>query len=330
MPKQSLPASRRDVFRIGGLGLIGATLLSSSACGSPPGSKSNADDLFLTIATGGQSGVYYPVGSAMARVFQSELDAKTSVEATGASVDNINLLDKKKAEMAIIQADAASQAYAGYKPFKDKIRSFSAVASLYPQYIQLIALAKSGIKSVEDLKGKRVSVGAPNSGVELNARTVVGAYGLKYKDFKVRNLSYAETVDGMQNGSIDAGFFTSGMPNPSVTQVMQQTKIVAVPISGDGAKKLEDEYDYFQRTEIPAKTYQNPSAVPTLSFANLLVMSNEIDKDTGFELTKKLWANIDKVHDSNSAAKAIKLKTAQDAVPIAFHPGAKRYYSENA
>lgn len=330
MPPKPHPVSRRDVFRLGGLGALGAAVLSS--CGEPPGSKSDDkdDELFLTIATGGQSGVYYPVGSAMSTLFKKKLEAKTSVEATGASVDNINLLKKEKAELAIVQADAASQAFAGTKPFDKKITSFGAVANLYPQYVQLVALKSSGIKSVKDLKGKRVSVGAPNSGVELNARTVVKAYGLSYDDFKKQNLSYSETVDGMKNGTVDAGFFTSGIPNPSVKEVMQQEKIVAVPIDGKGAEKLKSENDYFHSNKIPSGTYQNSKDVPTLTFANLLVMSDEIDKDTGYKIVKTLWSNIKKVQESNKAAKDITLKTAQDAVPIRFHDGAKKYYSEKS
>lgn len=330
MSPKPLPVSRRDVFRFGGLGAFTAAVLTS--CGEPPGSKkSDSDDeLFLTIATGGQSGVYYPVGSAMSSILKKKLDAKTSVEATGASVDNINLLNKKKAELAIVQADAASQAYAGEKPFDKEIKSFTAVANLYPQFVQLVALKSSGITSVQDLKGKRVSVGDANSGVELNARAVVKAFGLSYDDFKKRNLSYSETVDGMQNGTIDAGFFTSGIPNPSVKEVMQQKKIVPVPIDGDGAKKLKSENDYFHSDKIPSGTYQNSKDVPTLKFANLLVMSNKIDKDTGDKITKTLWDNIKKIQASNKAAEDITLKTAQDAVPIPFHPGAKHYYSENS
>lgn len=330
MTPKPYSVNRRDVFRLGGLGALGATVL--TACGGPPGSKSDdkKDKLFLTIATGGQSGVYYPVGSAMSSIFKKELDAKASVESTGASVDNINLLNKEKAELAIIQADAASQAYAGDKPFDKKIKSFTAVANLYPQFVQIVALKSSAIKSVKDLKGKRVSVGAPNSGVELNARAVVKAYGLSYDDFKKRNLSYSETVDGMQNGTVDAGFFTSGIPNPSVKEVMQQKKIVPVPIDGDGAEKLKSENDYFHSDKIPADMYQNSDDVPTLTFANLLVMSDKVDKDEGYKITKTLWDNIKKVHESNKAAKDITLKTAQDAVPIPFHPGAKKYYEEKS
>ena len=326
--KMSLPASRRDVFRLGGVLLIGGTVLSNSSCGSPPGSDS--DELFITIATGGQSGVYYPVGSAMSTIFKDELDAKASVEATGASVDNINLLHKENVELAIIQSDAASQAYNGDAPFDEEIQSFSAVASLYPQYVQLIALKKSGIESVTDIEGKRVSVGAPNSGVELNARTIVKGYGLSYDDFKVQNLSYAETVDGMQNGTVDAGFFTSGIPNPSVTEVMQQTNIEVVPIDGSAADKLEQEYDYFDKTVIPGGTYQNTDDVPALSFANILVASNKLDDDTVYKMTKAMWDNIDAIHDSNAAAKDITLNTAKGSVPIKFHPGAQRYYSEQS
>ena len=314
--------------------MVFASLFLFSACGSPPGSGGGGGeggeggDLFVTIATGGQSGVYYPVGGTLSGLYEEELGATTSVESTGASVDNINLLDSGRAEMALIQADAASQAYAGEGPFEEPIDSFSAVASLYPQYVQLITTAGTGIESVEDLEGKTVSVGAPNSGVELNAQAVTEAYGISYEDFDAQFLSYSETIDGMRNGNIDAGFFTSGLPNPSVTDLATSEEVSAVPIEGEGLANLQEGNDYYEENVIPADTYDNAEDVPTVSFANLLVVQNELDDETVYDLTSTMWENIDQIQQTNSTAEDITLDTAQDSVPIQFHPGAERYYSE--
>lgn len=311
-----------------------AALAFSLASCSPPGSgdggggEGGDDELFVTIATGGQSGVYYPVGGSLSSLYEDELGATTSVESTGASVDNINLLNDGRAEMALIQADAASQAYAGEGPFDEPIDSFSAVASLYPQYVQIITTEGTGIESVEDLQGKSVSVGASNSGVELNARAVTEAHGISYEDFDAQYLSYSETIDGMRNGNIDAGFFTSGLPNPSVTDLATSEEVRAVPIEGEGLASLRQGNDYYEENVIPADTYDNAEDIPTASFANLLVVQNELSEDTVYDLSRTMWENIDRIQQTNSTAEDITLDTARDSVPIDFHPGAERYYSE--
>ncbi|CAN5454405.1 TAXI family TRAP transporter solute-binding subunit [soil metagenome] len=298
--------------------------------GGGEGGEGGGDgELFVTLATGGQSGNYYPIGAALAGVYEDELGATTTVEATGASVDNINLLDQGRVEMALIQADAADQAYNGEAPFEGTVDSFSTVASLYPQYVQVVATAASGIETMEDLEGATVSVGAPNSGVELNARTVTDAFGLSYDDFSPEYLSYSETIEGMQNGNIDAGFFTSGIPNPSVTELATSEDIVVVPIEGEGLDTLLSDYNYFEETPIPADSYDTDGDIPGVSFGNLLVVSNETDEETVYDLTSALWDNVEEIQGTNSAAEEISLDTAQESVPIDMHPGAERYYSEN-
>lgn len=298
--------------------------------GGEGGEGSGGDgDLFVTLATGGQSGNYYPIGATLAGVYEEQLGATTTVEATGASVDNINLLEQGRVEMAIIQADAADQAYNGEGPFEEPVDSFSAIASLYPQYAQVIATADSGIETMEDLEGATVSVGAPNSGVELNARTVTDAFGLSYDDFSPEYLSYSETIEGMQNGNIDAGFFTSGVPNPSVTELATSQEIVVVPIEGEGLDTLLNDYDYFEETPIPADAYDTDEDIPGVSFGNLLVVSDDLDEDTVYDLTSAFWDNVEQIQETNSAASEISLDTAQDSIPIDIHPGAERYYSEN-
>lgn len=316
------------------LALFAMTLLAceppGGGGGEGAGTGGGGGQQFITIGTGGQSGVYYPVGGALSSVWENNMDVTTSVESTGASAENINLLDQGRVEVALIQADAASQAYEGTGAFEEQIRSFEAISALYPQYVQIITVGGAGIETVEDLRGKNVAVGAPNSGVELNARAILDAYGITYDDLSQQNLGYSEAIDGMRNGTTDAGFFTSGLPNPAVTDLATSEDVQVVPVDGEGASNLLDNFDYFNEASIPADTYGNPEDVPTLTFNNLLVVRKNLPEDTVFELTRTMWENIEQVQDAHNAAREITLDTAQESVPIPFHAGAQRYYEDQA
>ena len=171
---------------------------------------------FVTVATGPTSGIYYPIGGAFATAL-GNAGYKTSAQATGASVENINLILNGEAEIAISMQDSVMQAYEGFGAFETAEPDLRAMMRLWPNYVQLVTVEGTGIKSVEDLKGKRVGVGAPNSGVELNARMIYEAYGMTYEDSKVDYLSYGEAIDQMKNGQCDAAFVTSGLPNATVS-----------------------------------------------------------------------------------------------------------------
>lgn len=310
------------------LSLLSVLLLMMVPVLTACGSGADKDGLFVTIATGGQSGVYYPLGGALGKIYEKELKAKSTVQATGASVENINLMDKNRAELAIIMGDAATQAHKGTKPFDKKITSFKAVASLYPNFVQIITTDKAKIEKVEDLKGKRVGVGAPGSGVELNAQAILEAHNMSYDDFKQDFLSYSEAIDGIKNGTVDAAFVTSGLPNPSVTDLETTEKVKVIPIEGKGMKKLRELYPYYSENVIPKGTYGNDKDIKTASIMNLLVVNDKLDDETVYKLTKTMFENIDSVQKSHNAAKEITLETAKDNVPIPFHPGAEKYYKE--
>ena len=252
----------------------------------------------------------------------------TSVESTGASAENINLLDQGRIQVALIQADAASQAYEGTGAFDEQIRSFEAIAALYPQYVQIITTAGTGIETVEDLQGKNVAVGSPNSGVELNASAVLDAYGITYDDLSAQYLSYSEAIDGMKNGTTDAGFFTSGLPNPAVTDLATTADVQVVPVEGEGAQNLLNNFSYFNEATIPADTYGNSDPIPTLNFNNLLVVSKDLSEDMVYEMTETMWSNIGQIQNAHNAAQEITRDTAQQSVPIPFAAGAKRFYEE--
>lgn len=226
---------------------IAAVALLATACGGGGGGggedgEESAD--FITIATGGSSGVYYQVGATMSEILADDLGADTSVQSTGASVENLTLIEDGGAELAFTQGDAVDQALNAEGPFEGKgIDSLPVVANLYDQYVQLVTVEGSGIESIEDIKGKAVSVGDQNSGVELNAKTVVDAYGLSYDDFDADYLPYAEAIDQMRNGQLDAAFVTSGLPNSAVTDLATSDDVAVVPFTGEGRDKLLSEHD---------------------------------------------------------------------------------------
>lgn len=313
---------------------VAAITLLATACGGGGGGggddedgEANAD--FITIATGGSSGVYYQVGATMSEILADDLGADTSVQSTGASVENLTLIQDGGAELAFTQGDAVDQALNGEGAFEGKeIDELPVVANLYDQYVQLVTIEGSGIESIEDIKGKAVSVGDQNSGVELNARTVVDAYGLSYDDFKADYLPYAEAIDQMRNGQLDAAFVTSGLPNSAVTDLATSDKVKVVPFSGKGREKLLSDHDYFGEGEVPAGTYGDNKATDTLTIPNLLVVSPSLSDDAVYDVTKSLFDNLEQIQSSHNAATDITVDSAQEVPVGELAPGAKKYFDE--
>lgn len=288
------------------------------------------EDLFITIATGGTSGVYYPIGGALSNLIETNLNFDTSVQATGASVENVNLLDTNRAELAITMADAVLQAYEGSGAFegetpKEELRGLTA---LYPNFVQIVTTEDSGINSVDDLRGKRVGVGAPNSGVELNARLILEGHGMSYDDIEEDYLSYSEAIDQIKNNMIDVAFVTSGIPNATVIDLSTTETAKIVPIEGDGIDYLVEKYPFFSANIIPAGTYDNDEDIPTASITNVLLVNNSLSEDVVYEMTKAIFENLDVVHASHNAAKNISLDSVGVGMPIPFHPGAEKYFKE--
>ncbi|WP_120003448.1 TAXI family TRAP transporter solute-binding subunit [Nesterenkonia muleiensis] len=327
---------KRGRLTSAGAALAAAALL-LSACGDEDnGSAEGADEEvgdtdaeFLTIATGGSSGVYYQIGATMSDVLADELGSDTSVQATGASAENINLVTDNNAELAMTMGDATVQALEGSGPFEDDPREgLLAIMTMYPNTVQLIARADAGIESVEDLAGANVAVGDVGSGVELNAQMVLGAYDMSYDDVNEDYLSYAEATDQMANGHIDALFATSGLPNPSLTELATSTDFITVPIDGEGRENLLSEYEFFEGATIPADTYDDDSDVETVSVTNHLIVSSELSEDAVYDITSTLFDNIDRIHSSHAEAENITVETATEGLVIPLHPGAERYYEE--
>ncbi|WP_147805113.1 TAXI family TRAP transporter solute-binding subunit [Alkalicoccus halolimnae] len=327
------------------LTIIGGSALLLTACGgngeeasgdsnSEGGNGGNnngvEEDMFLTIATGGTSGVYYPIGGALSNLYEGELGVDSSVQSTGASVENINLLAEDRAEMAITMSDAVAQAYEATGPFEEEEANegLRGMASLYPNYVQLVTTADSGIESVEDLAGMDVGVGAPNSGVELNARMILEAHGMDYEDLNEDFLSYSEAIDQMQNNMVDAAFVTSGLPNSTVIDLATQDDVRIIPIEGEALASLQEEYDFFGEGTIPADVYDTEEDVQTATIMNVLLVNESLSEEEVYDLTKTMFDNIDSIHSSHNAAQEIDLDTVAEGMPVPFHPGAERYLEE--
>lgn len=286
---------------------------------------------FINVLTGGTSGVYYPIGVALSQLYGSNIqDAKTSVQATKASVENLNLLAAGRGELAFALGDSVADAWEGVADagFQKPLKSIRAIAGIYPNYIQIVANAESGIKTLEDLKGKRISVGAPKSGTELNARAIFKAAGMSYKDMgSVEYMPFAESVELIKNRQLDATLQSSGLGQAAIRDLASTMKLNFVSVPADVVTKIGN--PVYQVMNIPKETYDGQTEdVPTVAIMNILVTSEKVDDETAYQMTKLMFENLPRLANSHSAAKDIKLEHATQNLPIPLHPGAERYYKE--
>ncbi len=286
---------------------------------------------FINILTGGTSGVYYPLGVALSQIYSKAIpEAKSSVQATKASVENLNLIQAGRGELAFTLGDALSDAWKGNADagFKTPLKKLRAVAAIYPNYIQIVASADSGIKTLADLRGKRVSVGAPKSGTEINARAILKGAGLSYADLgRVEYLPFGESVELMKNRQIDATLISAGLGVSAIRDLATSVKMVVVSIPPAVVAKIDD--PAYQAAVIPANTYEDQTAdVPTVAIGNVLVTRADLPADTVYKMTKAMFTHLPELVAAHSAAKAIKLENAVKGLPIPLHPGAAKYYRE--
>ncbi|MGE5588081.1 MAG: TAXI family TRAP transporter solute-binding subunit [Clostridia bacterium] len=287
----------------------------------------------LVMATGGTAGTYYPLGGAMAQLISEKVKGvNITVQSTGASIANLRMIHSREVDLALVQTDTADYAWNGTEFFeKDgKMRSFGVVASLYPELIQIVASADSGINSVADLKGKRVSVGAPGSGTEANARQILEAYGLSYKDLaQVQYLSFAESAEAFKDKHIDAFFVTAGIPNAGIQDVATQHKIKIVEVPDDMYKKLHDKYGFYGQAVIPAGTYINQTKdAKTVAVQAMLIVRSDLDAGLVYEMTRALFENLPELAMAHAKGKEISLAGALAGVSTPLHPGTEKYFKE--
>ena len=286
---------------------------------------------FVNILTGGQSGVYYPMGVALSQIYAKSIpNVRATAQVTKASAENLNLLQAGRGELALALADSVSDAWkgeaeAGFPKKLDKLRGLSGT---YSNYIQIVANADSGIKTLADLKGKRISVGAAKSGTELNARAIFKAAGLTYADLaKVEYLPFGESVELIKNRQLDATLQSAGLGVASIRDLSTSVKIVVVPVPADVVAKVGDAA--YQTAVIPANTYTGQTQdVATAAIPNFLVTHSGVSDELAYQMAKQMYENIDTLYAAHNAAKAIKRENAIKGMPVPLHPGAERYYRE--
>jgi TRAP transporter TAXI family solute receptor len=285
---------------------------------------------FINVLTGGTSGVYYPLGVALSEIYGKGIEgARTQVQATKASVENLNLLQQGKGEIAFALGDSVKLAAEGNTEagFPGKLDKLRGIAAIYPNYIQIVASQESGIKTLADLKGKSLSVGAPASGTELNARAIFAAAGMKYEDLgKVEYLPFAESVELIKNRQLDATLQSAGLGVASIRDLATSLPINVVAVPKADVEKIGSPY---VSVIIPAGTYDGQTEdVETAAVGNFLVTHDGVSDETAYQMTKLLFENLDQLTAAHAAAKAIDPTKALDGMPIPLHPGAERYYKE--
>ena len=293
-------------------------------------SKANAKKDYI-LATGGTGGTYYPFGGAIANIWNTKIEnMNVTAQATGASAENLRLINKCDAEFGTVQNDVMDYAFNGTDMFAgEKLSNIATIGTLYPEVIQIAVSENSGINSIYDFKGKRISVGDAGSGVEFNAKQIMEGYGLTFNDIKKSNLSFKESAEAIQNGTLDGCFITAGVPNAALQELAFSAGLKLIPVSGNEAATVMDKYGYYTATTIPGGTYKGSDEdVPALAIKATLAVSASLDEDTVYEMTKALFENLQELGNAHAKGKEVSAASAVTGVSVPFHPGAVKYYKE--
>ncbi len=285
----------------------------------------------LSIATGGTGGVYYPYGGGLGEVIGRHVEgASGTAEVTGASVENVALIARGDSDLALALADTVFQAFHGEGDFEGRqVSELRALASIYPNAVQIVTLADSGISSLEDLRGQRVSVGAPGSGTEVSARTLLEANGITYDDFTPERLNFNETADALRDGDIAAGFWSVGPPTSSIMNLATTRDIAMIPMSDEEIANAVEVEPTFAPYTLRADLYEGMTdPVQTISTPNVLIVHEDMDEELVYNIARAMYENVDELIAIHPAANDTTPEFSIDSTPIPFHPGALRYLEE--
>ncbi|WHY83532.1 TAXI family TRAP transporter solute-binding subunit [Siminovitchia fortis] len=323
---------RKTLFGIALMAVLSLVLAACGGGGDDKGkekAKEGGKDYgvkFVSIATGGTGGTYYPLGGNFANLIKDATGIESNAVTSGASAENMALIQKEEVEVAFTQTDIATYATEGTNMFKEKVDNLKGLGTLYPETIQIVTTEKSGIKSVEDLKGKTVSVGESGSGTLANAEQILEAYGMTLDDVKARNLSFDDSTTGIQDGTIDAAFITAGTPTGAVEGLAATEKVVIVPLEDDKIDALIEKYPYYAKETIKEGTYNAKSDINTVAVQAMLVVRSDLSDDLVYDMTKAIYENTDKI--GHAKGEQISAENALNGMAIDIHPGAKKYFDE--
>ncbi|MBN1104130.1 MAG: TAXI family TRAP transporter solute-binding subunit [Deltaproteobacteria bacterium] len=286
---------------------------------------------FISISTGGTGGVYYPYGGGLAEIWTKYVKGVRAVaEVTGASVENTKLCDKGETLFGLIMNDVAYQAYNGIGKFDKKPQKILGMLQMYPHHYHVVALKKVPMNTIYDLKGKKVSVGAPGSGTEFKTNLILQeALGIPYSSFNVHRLSFTETANALRDGIIDVGFWDVAAPTSSIMDLSTTHDIKIIPFSEEDIQKIVKKFPFYSEFLLPANTYRGQdSAVRNPSVWNTLIANAKVDADLVYQLTKAVFEHHDYMVKIHPFAKYTTPENAVTHSVIPLHPGAIRYYKE--
>ena len=302
------------------LALVLVLALMLTACGSEN----------IRVATGGNTGTYYAFGTAVANILGEKTGYNFTVQSTGASKANIQLIAAGEVELAIAQNDVMDYAYNGTDLFAgEQTQDFSAMAALYAEVVQIVVNPDAGITSVADLAGKNVSVGDAGSGVEFNAKQILAAYGISFDDINKQNLGFGPSADAFKDGKIDAFFCTAGAPTTAIMDLAATNNFTILTIDDEHAAQLIADYPFYTQYPIPAGTYENIAEdVVTLAVKATFLVSNDLSEEVVYEMTKALFENVDEIKAAHAKGAELDLSYAVEGISVPFHPGAEKYFRE--
>jgi TRAP transporter TAXI family solute receptor len=291
--------------------------------------------MFFGIATGGTGGTYYPLGGMLAQLISNKatVDGKkisATAEASGASVANAKLLGNRDIESAFVAADILDAAYNGTGQFQGApIKNLRALGALYPETVQLITRADTGINSVKDLKGKSVSSGSPGSGQYQLLTDLLKVYGMSRADIKEDLSSFTQAVDKIKDGNLHATLITAGVPTAAVTDFAQSHALKVIPLSGPEIAELLKQQPFYTNVKLAANTYKGQTeAVDTLAVMAVWTAHDAVPENVAYEVTKALYENVAIMGQVHVQGKNISLQTATSVGKVPIHPGALKYFKE--
>jgi len=313
--------TRREALALGaGLGALGLT-----------GMPAMAQQQFFRIGTGGTGGTYYPLGGIIANAISTD-KLNVSAVATNGSVANVNGIVGGSMESGFSQADVNAWAFSatGIYEGKPKVEELRAIANLYPESVHIVVKKGSGIKTVADLKGKRVSIDEPGSGTLVNARAILAAYGVTEKDIKPEYLKQQQSAEKLKDGSLDGYFQTTGFPQGTLTELAATNGFDLLPIEGEARDKILAQYKFFAKDRIPDGVYKDVKGVDTIAVGAQWITSSKQPEALVYEITKALWSDKTRTALDNGHAKGkvIVKETALQGIGIPLHPGAEKFYKE--
>lgn len=302
--------------------LVLTLILTLTACGGSGASK-------MTMGTGGTAGTYYAFGGVLAQYMKNHAGIDVTVVSTDGSKANIESIDAGDYQLGTVQSDVMAYAWQGTRSFDgSKIDSFRVVAGLYAESVQLITMDPA-IKTVADLKGRAVSIGAPGSGVYFNATDVLAAAGLSESDIKAQYQSFADSTDALKDGKIDAAFIVAGAPTAAITELCTTNDAFLVPIDGDIADKLMADCPFYTVYNIPAGTYNGQTEdVKTVTVKATLIVSADASEEDVYNLTKAIFDNVDAITAENGKGAELSIENATSGMTAPFHAGAAKYFAE--